>query len=167
MDPYTWSIGTNQRDAGLIPPYKSLKAVDPCNNLSIKVILIDKSSDPNLKELHNRVLSLLCDRITAEEAVHQLANLVCNHMGWVFWLPYFVYYYNFLNSSSTILLNEVSFVIRGTTSTEEEEFDKQWSECAEHLKDCLNSVVLPIGSLSVGLCVHRALLFKVNLSTWF
>ncbi|KDO46099.1 hypothetical protein CISIN_1g005247mg [Citrus sinensis] len=130
MDPYTWSIGTNQRDAGLIPPYKSLKAVDPCNNLSIKVILIDKSSDPNLKELHNRVLSLLCDRITAEEAVHQLANLVCNHMG-------------------------------GTTSTEEEEFDKQWSECAEHLKDCLNSVVLPIGSLSVGLCVHRALLFKV------
>lgn len=84
-----------------------------------------------------------------------------------FWLPYFVYYYNFLNSSSTILLNEVSFVIRGTTSTEEEEFDKQWSECAEHLKDCLNSVVLPIGSLSVGLCVHRALLFKVNLSTWF
>ncbi|GAY52658.1 hypothetical protein CUMW_143580 [Citrus unshiu] len=68
--------------------------------------------------------------ITAEEAVHQLANLVCNHMG-------------------------------GTTSTEEEEFDKQWSECAEHLKDCLNSVVLPIGSLSVGLCVHRALLFKV------
>ncbi|XP_055807072.1 serine/threonine-protein kinase CTR1-like isoform X2 [Solanum dulcamara] len=34
-------------------------------------------------------------------------------------------------------------------------------ECSDDLKDCLGSIVLPIGSLSVGLCRHRALLFKV------
>lgn len=33
--------------------------------------------------------------------------------------------------------------------------------CSDDLKDCLGSIVLPIGSLSVGLCRHRALLFKV------
>ncbi|KAK4345770.1 hypothetical protein RND71_035946 [Anisodus tanguticus] len=34
-------------------------------------------------------------------------------------------------------------------------------ECSDDLKDCLGTIVLPIGSLSVGLCRHRALLFKV------
>ncbi|KAL2533576.1 Serine/threonine-protein kinase CTR1 [Abeliophyllum distichum] len=36
-----------------------------------------------------------------------------------------------------------------------------WKERSNGLKDCLGSIVLPIGSLSVGLCRHRALLFKV------
>ncbi|KAL1549343.1 copper transport protein ctr1 [Salvia divinorum] len=36
-----------------------------------------------------------------------------------------------------------------------------WKECIDELKDCLGSVVLPIGSLSIGLCRHRTLLFKV------
>lgn len=37
-----------------------------------------------------------------------------------------------------------------------------WRESSDDLKDCLGSVVVPIGSLSVGLCRHRALLFKVR-----
>lgn len=81
MDPYTWTIGTNQRDTGLIPSYKSLKDVDPHNDSSIEVILIDKSRDLDLKELDNIVLSLLSNRVTAEDVVRQLANLVCDHMG--------------------------------------------------------------------------------------
>ncbi|MED6184587.1 hypothetical protein PIB30_048853 [Stylosanthes scabra] len=48
----------------------------------------------------------------------------------------------------------------GTCSTEEH-LGSQWKECAQKLKSHLNSVILPIGSLAVGLCVHRALLFKV------
>ncbi|CAN1140123.1 Serine/threonine-protein kinase CTR1 [Linum perenne] len=34
-------------------------------------------------------------------------------------------------------------------------------KCADALRNRLGSVILPIGSLSVGLCIHRALLFKV------
>ncbi|GMH08381.1 hypothetical protein Nepgr_010221 [Nepenthes gracilis] len=41
------------------------------------------------------------------------------------------------------------------------EFVLFWEECSDDLKDSLGSVVLPIGSLSVGLCKHRAWLFKV------
>uniref|UniRef100_A0A1J3D3F3 non-specific serine/threonine protein kinase n=1 Tax=Noccaea caerulescens TaxID=107243 RepID=A0A1J3D3F3_NOCCA len=42
----------------------------------------------------------------------------------------------------------------------EDELVPMWKECIDGLKECLK-VVVPIGSLSVGLCRHRALLFKV------
>ncbi|KAL0426504.1 UNVERIFIED_CONTAM: Serine/threonine-protein kinase CTR1 [Sesamum latifolium] len=49
----------------------------------------------------------------------------------------------------------------GTASNGEDDLVTIWKECSNSLKDCLGSVVLPIGSLSVGLCRHRSLLFKV------
>uniref|UniRef100_A0A803N6R0 non-specific serine/threonine protein kinase n=1 Tax=Chenopodium quinoa TaxID=63459 RepID=A0A803N6R0_CHEQI len=49
----------------------------------------------------------------------------------------------------------------GAASTREEELVPIWEEFSNGLKDCLGSVVLPVGSLSIGLCKHRALLFKV------
>ncbi|KAF5473614.1 hypothetical protein F2P56_010214 [Juglans regia] len=49
----------------------------------------------------------------------------------------------------------------GSASTGENDFFPIWKECTNDLKDCLGSVVIPIGSLSVGLCRHRAILFKV------
>ncbi|KAL0316137.1 UNVERIFIED_CONTAM: Serine/threonine-protein kinase CTR1 [Sesamum radiatum] len=49
----------------------------------------------------------------------------------------------------------------GAASNGEDDLITIWKECSNSLKDCLGSVVLPIGSLSVGLCRHRSLLFKV------
>eukprot|EP00249_Psilotum_nudum_P013826 c24534_g1_i1 orf=263-3379(+) len=46
-------------------------------------------------------------------------------------------------------------------SLEHKELVPKWKANVKMLKDRLNSIVLPIGSLSVGLCRHRALLFKV------
>ncbi|KAK7393020.1 hypothetical protein VNO78_21470 [Psophocarpus tetragonolobus] len=43
----------------------------------------------------------------------------------------------------------------------EENLGARWRECAQLLQNCLHSVILPIGSLPIGLCVHRAMLFKV------
>ena len=51
---------------------------------------------------------------------------------------------------------------RGSSTAGEDDFVSYWRECGDDLKDCLGSVVVPIGSLSVGLCRHRALLFKVR-----
>ena len=53
-------------------------------------------------------------------------------------------------------------IIRGSASRREDDFVSIWKECSDDLKDCLGSVVVPIGSLSSGLCSHRALLFKVR-----
>ncbi|XP_058729547.1 serine/threonine-protein kinase CTR1 [Vicia villosa] len=49
----------------------------------------------------------------------------------------------------------------GSASAGEDTFLSFWRDCSNNLKDCLGSVVFPIGSLSVGLCRHRAILFKV------
>ena len=55
---------------------------------------------------------------------------------------------------------------RGVVHNEDDNaFAECWKECTNVMKRRLGSVVLPIGSLSIGLCVHRALLFKVNLTT--
>ncbi|KAK9755482.1 hypothetical protein RND81_01G028700 [Saponaria officinalis] len=51
--------------------------------------------------------------------------------------------------------------LKGAASTREEDTVPIWEDFSVGLKDCLRSVVLPIGSLSIGLCRHRALLFKV------
>nr|BAC80147.1 constitutive triple response 1-like protein kinase [Delphinium hybrid cultivar] len=49
----------------------------------------------------------------------------------------------------------------GAASPDESDLAPRWKECSEVLKDCLDSVVIPVGSISIGLCRHRALLFKV------
>ncbi|XP_073272490.1 serine/threonine-protein kinase CTR1 [Primulina huaijiensis] len=49
----------------------------------------------------------------------------------------------------------------GATSNGEDDLISIWKESSDDLIDCLGTVVLPIGSLSIGLCRHRALLFKV------
>lgn len=82
MDPYAWTLSTDEQDSGRVPSFESLKAVDPRDDISIKVVSIDKSRDPGLKELQNRLLILSGDRIPIEDMVDQLAIIVCNQMGW-------------------------------------------------------------------------------------
>lgn len=81
MDPYAWTISTDLQDNGQIPSFESLKAIDTCDDLSIKVVLIDKSRDPGLKELQNRLRSLSGGWMTTKDVIDQLATLVCNRMG--------------------------------------------------------------------------------------
>ncbi|KAJ4834286.1 copper transport protein ctr1 [Turnera subulata] len=59
----------------------------------------------------------------------------------------------------------VSNRMGGPATSSEDDFTPIWRECSDDLKECLGSVVVPIGSLSVGLCRHRALLFKVLADT--
>ncbi|GFY82708.1 protein kinase superfamily protein [Actinidia rufa] len=136
MDPYVWTVCTDLQENGRIPSIESLKAIDPSMDSSIEVILIDRRTDTSLKELQNMIHSVSCSCVTTEEVIHQLAKIVCNRMG-----------------------------IRGAASTGEDDFVPMWKECCDNLKECLRSIVLPIGSLSVGLCRHRALLFKVLADT--
>lgn len=64
---------------------------------------------------------------------------------------------------SAFIPNQVFIAVtRGSASVGEADFFPIWRESSDELKDCLGSVVVPIGSLSIGLCRHRALLFKVR-----
>ncbi|XP_022767168.1 serine/threonine-protein kinase CTR1-like isoform X2 [Durio zibethinus] len=134
VNPYVWAVCTDLHEHGRIPSIDSLRSVDPTVDSPLEVILVDRRSDPSLKELQNRVHNISCNCITTEEVVDQVAKLVCSRMG-------------------------------GSSTTREDDFVSFWRECSDDLKDCLGSVVVPIGSLSVGLCRHRALLFKVLADT--
>ncbi|CAL0317070.1 unnamed protein product [Lupinus luteus] len=130
IDSFVWTVCTDLQENGRIPTIDKLKSVDPCINSSLEVVLVDRRSDPSLRELQNRVHNISSSSITTTEVVDQLSKLVCNHMG-------------------------------GSASIGEDDFVSSWRDCSNDLKDCLGSVVVPIGSLSVGLCRHRAILFKV------
>ncbi|XP_071699193.1 serine/threonine-protein kinase CTR1-like [Rutidosis leptorrhynchoides] len=134
MDPYVWMMCCDLQESGRIPSLELLKAIDTGVESSVEVILIDRRSDPSLRELQNRIHSISCNSITTLEVVDQLAKLVCHRMG-------------------------------GATLNGEDGLVSMWKECSDDLKDCLGSVVLPMGSLSIGLCRHRALLFKILADT--
>lgn len=65
----------------------------------------------------------------------------------------------FMQSHSSF--SSFGFFTSSAASTKEEGLVPIWEDISKKLKDCLGSIVLPIGSLSIGLCRHRALLFKV------
>lgn len=81
VDPYAWTLSTDQQDIGLVPSFESLKALDPCADLSIKVVSVDRFRDPGLKELLNSVINNSSSWLTTKDVIVQLANLVTNRMG--------------------------------------------------------------------------------------
>eukprot|EP00250_Pteridium_aquilinum_P017600 c23699_g4_i1 orf=405-3302(+) len=54
----------------------------------------------------------------------------------------------------------VSESMGGEAANELGELMPRWKASSKALKECLSCVVFPIGSVSVGVCRHRALLFK-------
>ncbi|KAF6160628.1 hypothetical protein GIB67_019568 [Kingdonia uniflora] len=100
------------------------------SNTSMEVVLIDKRGDLRLKELEDKAREL-----------------------------------NYAASGNTFLLVEklgklVSIHMGGAFPVEQGDLHMQWKLVSNRLKDCQRCIVLPIGSLSTGLCRHRAILFK-------
>ncbi|OAY83077.1 serine/threonine-protein kinase CTR1-like [Ananas comosus] len=54
----------------------------------------------------------------------------------------------------------VSGFMGGAWKMEEGDLYRQWKSCSKQLRNFQECNVIPIGSLSVGLCRHRAILFK-------
>ncbi|KAE8653925.1 hypothetical protein F3Y22_tig00117056pilonHSYRG00512 [Hibiscus syriacus] len=54
----------------------------------------------------------------------------------------------------------VAIYMGGTFQVEHGDLHKRWKVASRRLRDFQKCVVLPIGSLSMGLCRHRAILFK-------
>lgn len=81
MDPYVWTISTDMQEVGRVPSFESLKMLGPADDMPVEVVLIDNSRDHGLKELHNLVLSLSSSWVSVQDAIVQIAQLVCSHMG--------------------------------------------------------------------------------------
>lgn len=129
MDPFVWTLCTDVQEESRIPTIESLKFIQPSES-SINVILVDRYSDLELRQLHTFATGISSNFATTKEIVEQIAKLVCTQMG-------------------------------GAAMDEEHGLLPRWNECSKALKDSLRSVVIPVGKLSIGLCRHRALLFKI------
>lgn len=81
MDSYVWTVCTDLQENGRIPSVDTLKSVDPCIDSSLEVVLVDRRSDPTLRELQNTVHSISSSSLTTAEVVDHLSKLVCNRMG--------------------------------------------------------------------------------------
>ncbi|XP_039020501.1 serine/threonine-protein kinase CTR1-like [Hibiscus syriacus] len=65
------------------------------------------------------------------------------------------------SENSLVLVQKlVAIHIGGTFQVEHGDLHKRWKVASWRLRDFQKCVVLPIGSLSMGLCRHRAILFK-------
>ncbi|KAL6983116.1 hypothetical protein U1Q18_016510 [Sarracenia purpurea var. burkii] len=55
----------------------------------------------------------------------------------------------------------VAIYMGGTFPVEQGDLHMRWKLVSQRLRDFQKCIVLPIGSLSTGLCRHRAILFKI------
>uniref|UniRef100_A0A803QVH2 EDR1/CTR1/ARMC3-like peptidase-like domain-containing protein n=1 Tax=Cannabis sativa TaxID=3483 RepID=A0A803QVH2_CANSA len=101
LDPYAWNLSTDPNDSGRIPSLETLKAIRPRNESSVKVVAVDKLRDSGLMELQNWVLRLSSTWFTTVDVIYQLANLVCNRMG--FWLTWLTYLVELLRGANTVV----------------------------------------------------------------
>lgn len=56
----------------------------------------------------------------------------------------------------------VEVFYRGNFQMEQGDLHKRWKLVSNRLKEFRKCIILPIGSLTMGLCRHRAILFKVR-----
>ncbi|KAI3867547.1 hypothetical protein MKX03_010066 [Papaver bracteatum] len=70
----------------------------------------------------------------------------------------------FATGNSLVLVEKlgklVSIYMGGSFPVEQGDLNMNWKYVSKRLRDYKRCIVLPIGSLSVGLCRHRAILFK-------
>ncbi|XP_047327768.1 serine/threonine-protein kinase CTR1-like [Impatiens glandulifera] len=70
----------------------------------------------------------------------------------------------FTSKRSSVLVEKlgklVAIYMGGMFPTEQGELNARWRLVSQRLKDLQSCIVLPIGSLTSGLCRHRAILFK-------
>ncbi|KAL0432656.1 UNVERIFIED_CONTAM: Serine/threonine-protein kinase CTR1 [Sesamum latifolium] len=73
----------------------------------------------------------------------------------------------YFSAESTLVLAErlgqlVAVYMGGSFPVEQGDLNLGWKLVNQRLKDFHKCIVIPIGNLSMGLCRHRAILFKVN-----
>lgn len=134
MNPRVWTMCNHPQEGNRMPSLESLRAVDP-EDSSVEVVLVDKNGDSHLRELVREL----------ESAIKTLSPAHSDPDPCVL---------------ADLLGTRVCQLLGGQAAHEHGDLQLRWKETSRRLKDCLSSIVLPLGSLSVGLCRHRALLFK-------
>lgn len=122
-------------ESSKMPSLVDLKAIPVSEGISWEAILVNRASDPNLVKLEQRAL-ILAVKARSEPLLLGGRELVRQ------------------------LATLVSDYMGGPVG-EPENMLRAWKSLSYSLRSTLQTMVLPLGSLTIGLARHRALLFKV------
>ena len=119
-----------------MPSLVDLQQTPVSENISWEAVLVSKASDSKLLRLEQKA-SEMSENLRSE----------------------------YSNSEGTTLVQGLAVLVSdhmGGPVGDPDNMLKAWNNHSHYLQKDLGSMVLPLGSLTVGLARHRALLFKVN-----
>ncbi|XP_073299426.1 probable serine/threonine-protein kinase SIS8 isoform X1 [Primulina huaijiensis] len=125
----------NESTSSRMPSLVDLQGAPMSDDISWEAILVNKAADPKLLRLEREAL--------------ELASKVCPDQGIVFTC-------SMVQKLATIVSEHM-----GGAVSDPDKMLIAWRNISHGLKATHRSMVLPIGSLTIGLARHRALLFKV------
>lgn len=124
-----------ESNSSKMPSLIDLQRTEVSNHISWEAILVSKAADSKLLKLEQRALEI---------AVEERSKL--------------------MDFSASSLVHKLAVLVSdhmGGPVVDPESMLLAWRSLIYNLKATLGSMVLPLGSLTIGLARHRALLFKV------
>ncbi|XP_059452879.1 probable serine/threonine-protein kinase SIS8 isoform X2 [Corylus avellana] len=120
---------------GKMPLLVDLQAISISDNVDYEVILVNRLADLELQKLEKRACTISMECPVSEHGPI-LSGLI--------------------QKIADLVVDRMGGVVRDA-----DEMLRRWSERSYELRNSLNTIILPLGCLDIGLSRHRALLFKV------
>lgn len=130
-----YGIISNSVTQGKMPLLVDLEAISVSDNVDYEVILVNRAVDSGLRLLEEKVSRVSSDTQALEKG--QIMN-------------------GLIQKIADLIVDRM-----GGPVGDADEMLKRWTMRSSELRSSLDSIILPIGCLDVGLSRHRALLFKV------
>ncbi|KAJ9549470.1 hypothetical protein OSB04_022013 [Centaurea solstitialis] len=130
-----YGITSNSITQGKMPLLVDLQAIAVSDNVDYEVILVNRVVDKELRYLEERVsnISLEFQAAGTRQVMSRLIQRTAN-----------------------IVVDQM-----GGPVSDADEMLRRWTLRSYELRNSMNTIILPLGCLDVGLSRHRALLFKV------
>ncbi|CAO2818053.1 unnamed protein product [Amaranthus hypochondriacus] len=130
-----FAISSHPTAQGKMPLLMDFQKISIFSNVDYEVVLVNRSVDVGLQQLENKVYAI---------------SVECKVLGPGMYLN------GVIQRLADLVVDRM-----GGPVVDAEEITSRWRVRSNQLKASLNTIVLPLGCLNVGLSRHRALLFKV------
>jgi len=133
-----YGVISNPNSQGKMPSLVDLQAIPVSDNIDYEVVLVNRTVDHALQQLERRVASISSECKAVEHGP--------------------------ISSGLVQKIADLVVDSMGGPVGDAEDMLRKWTFKSYELRTSLNTIVLPLGLLEVGLSRHRALLFKVTYS---
>ncbi|XP_068647472.1 probable serine/threonine-protein kinase SIS8 isoform X2 [Aristolochia californica] len=130
-----YGIISNSCPQRQLPSLVDLQAITVSDKVDYEVVLVNRMMDPALQQLERKVVSI------AMECQSTVTSPIVSGL---------------LQKIADLVVDSMGGPVGNT-----DDMLRRWTAQSNKLRMSLNSIVLPLGCLEVGLSRHRALLFKV------